>query len=190
MGGDTEGSPLRAEFISKMGQPLYKFQAPTGFPDRADEWISAGSLLEPLNFAVALSFNRTPGRTVNLEKITQGANGGEPDIVLKRAVTVLLDGDVSTQTRSALEKQLDKPSSVKEDDNSETSKWSLAIDRESSNGASMQSQNSRKNSFPKQTILREWSRVLNLQVSHPPPTDHKIAQVFALVIGSPEFQRR
>ncbi|MFQ5571098.1 MAG: DUF1800 domain-containing protein [Rhodothermales bacterium] len=54
--------PTRAlvEWIDKMGQPLYRYQAPTGFPDEADHWINAGSLLNRMNFGLQLA-----GGTIN-----------------------------------------------------------------------------------------------------------------------------
>ena len=55
VGGDTDGSPRLAQEIGRMGQPLYQYQAPTGYPDRASQWTSSGSLVERLNFGIALS---------------------------------------------------------------------------------------------------------------------------------------
>ena len=45
-----------------MGQPLYQYQPPTGFPDRADHWMSDGALIARLNFAVTLDVG-TDSRT-------------------------------------------------------------------------------------------------------------------------------
>ncbi|HJU45941.1 MAG TPA: DUF1800 domain-containing protein [Chitinophagaceae bacterium] len=47
--------------ISKMGQNIYHYQAPTGFPDNALFWINSGSLLERMNFGLALAENKIPG---------------------------------------------------------------------------------------------------------------------------------
>ena len=52
--------------IGQMGQPLYQYQAPTGFPDRADQWMSDGALIARLNFAVALTSGKIPDTRVNL----------------------------------------------------------------------------------------------------------------------------
>jgi hypothetical protein len=49
-----------------MGQPLYRYQAPTGFPDRSDFWMSNGLVLERINFAIALTGNRIQGTRVSL----------------------------------------------------------------------------------------------------------------------------
>src|SRR5574342_985760 len=65
--GETAGSQQIMRAISQMGQPLYQYQPPTGFPDRADYWMSNGSTIERLNFVVALCANRIPGTTVVLD---------------------------------------------------------------------------------------------------------------------------
>jgi uncharacterized protein (DUF1800 family) len=68
LNGSTDGSRVLAQMIARMGQPLYQCQPPTGFPDRASEWMSNGSIVERLNFAVALTANRIPGTTVSLNE--------------------------------------------------------------------------------------------------------------------------
>jgi uncharacterized protein (DUF1800 family) len=66
MNGDTNGSPRMAQLLTKMGQPLYQFVAPTGFPDRADYWLTDGTLVERINFAVNLTANKVPDTRVQL----------------------------------------------------------------------------------------------------------------------------
>src|SRR5207249_2615579 len=68
LNGTTDGSRMLAQIIARMGQPLYQYQPPTGFPDRASEWTSNGSIVERLNFAVALAANRIPGTTVSINE--------------------------------------------------------------------------------------------------------------------------
>ncbi len=58
--GETAGGPRLAQLLGKMGQPIYQYVAPTGFPDRADYWLSDGSLIERINFAVNLTSNKLP----------------------------------------------------------------------------------------------------------------------------------
>ena len=68
--GHTTGAPQLAQMIGRMGQPLYQYQAPTGYPDRADEWMSNGTIIERINFAIALASNRVPGTTVDVAGFT------------------------------------------------------------------------------------------------------------------------
>jgi len=82
LNGATDGNPQIGRAIGQMGQPLYQYQAPTGFPDRADNWMSDGALIARLNFAVSLTSGQIPAR-VNLDgfKDAQAAalNLGSPD---------------------------------------------------------------------------------------------------------------
>jgi uncharacterized protein (DUF1800 family) len=64
--GDTNGGQQVARAINQMGQPLYQYQAPTGFPDRADHWMSDGAIVARLNFAVALASGKLPDARVSL----------------------------------------------------------------------------------------------------------------------------
>jgi uncharacterized protein (DUF1800 family) len=66
MNGETNGSPRMAQVLTKMGQPLYQFVAPTGFPDRADYWLTDGTLIERINFAVNLTSNKLPDTRIQL----------------------------------------------------------------------------------------------------------------------------
>jgi uncharacterized protein (DUF1800 family) len=66
LAGSCDGSPGIARMIARMGQPLYQCQPPTGFPDRGSHWMSNGSIIERINFAVAIAERRIPGTTADL----------------------------------------------------------------------------------------------------------------------------
>jgi len=48
-------------WMAKMGQPLYNYQAPTGFPDKADFWVSSATVINRVNFALQAARGRVPG---------------------------------------------------------------------------------------------------------------------------------
>ena len=56
-----------------MGQPLYNYQAPTGFPDKAEFWVSSATVLNRVNFALQAAtggvsgFTYTPQRSASLK---------------------------------------------------------------------------------------------------------------------------
>jgi hypothetical protein len=54
-----------------MGQKFYFYQAPTGFPDRANFWINTGSLLNRMNFGMAIAAQKIPGFKTNLLALNQ-----------------------------------------------------------------------------------------------------------------------
>ncbi len=49
------------DWLKDMGQPLYAYQAPTGFPDEGDWWINSGTLLTRMNFGLNLAQGEIPG---------------------------------------------------------------------------------------------------------------------------------
>ncbi len=55
----------------KMGQKFYFYQAPTGFPDKANFWINTGSLLNRMNFGMAIAAQKIPGFKTNLLALNQ-----------------------------------------------------------------------------------------------------------------------
>ena len=66
LNGETGGNQQIGRVVAQMGQPLYQYQAPTGFPDRADFWTSDGALIARLNFAVTLTSGRIPDTRISL----------------------------------------------------------------------------------------------------------------------------
>ena len=63
-------------WVSRMGEKKYYYQAPTGFPDKGTYWINTGSLLNRMNFGLALAAGRIPGVRVDLLALN---NGHEPE---------------------------------------------------------------------------------------------------------------
>jgi len=57
-------------WITKMGQKVYYYQAPTGFPDKGQYWINTGALLSRMNFSLALTSQRIAGIKVDLAALT------------------------------------------------------------------------------------------------------------------------
>ncbi len=64
------------DWVTRMGQKLYFYQAPTGFPDRGQYWINTGSLLSRMNFGLALASKKIPGVAFDLAALN---NHHEPE---------------------------------------------------------------------------------------------------------------
>ncbi len=64
----AEMKPARhlMRILAEMGEALYLCQEPTGYPDVASAWINTNSLLQRLNFALALASDRIPQIRVDL----------------------------------------------------------------------------------------------------------------------------
>jgi uncharacterized protein (DUF1800 family) len=64
LNGETDGGEALHRWIARMGEPLYGYQAPTGYPDSSSDWINTGALVERMNFAQALAKNGIKGTRV------------------------------------------------------------------------------------------------------------------------------
>ncbi len=63
-------------WVTRMGEKMYFYQAPTGFPDKGQFWINTGSLLNRMNFGLALATGRIPGISFDLAVLN---NNHEPE---------------------------------------------------------------------------------------------------------------
>lgn len=194
LNGNTSGMPQLAQFISKMGQPLYLYQAPTGYPDRAEQWVNTGALLERLNFGLALSSNRVRGTAVDPKGLTASVKTSDPARLMDHAIKVLLHNDVSAATRSVLEKQLKEGVPVKGQLGEVPQIATNREDRPASDDAMMAGgtpEGSPLRGKGNNGIRRAERMGWGIQGNVPSPSiDPEIAKVFGLVLGSPEFQRR
>lgn len=86
--------------VEAMGQPLYAYAAPTGFPDRADFWVSPGNLARRMNFGLLLMTGRIGGVKVKppdyskpprnaMEALTQQSQGLLSKDDLKKLVPIV-----------------------------------------------------------------------------------------------------
>jgi hypothetical protein len=142
---DTRGGLELARAAARIGEGLYQAQPPTGYDDRAEAWVNAGSLLGRMNFALAVANRQVPGVVVDLDGLTAGRDRRKPEAVLARLLNVILNDQVSDQTRAVLTRQLQDPQIIR--------------------------------STPDDQRDLRWA-------------DTDVATLAALVLGSPEFQRR
>jgi uncharacterized protein (DUF1800 family) len=104
LGADSDaGAPLLG-LIARMGQPLFLYQAPTGYPDRAGTWINSGTLLVRMNFSMALAANRIRGTQLDLQALTAS---DDRQALWSQLVQRTLGGSVSLETQAAAMKSLD-----------------------------------------------------------------------------------
>jgi uncharacterized protein (DUF1800 family) len=54
-------TPRSAQIVTRLGQPIFGRQTPDGWPDRADEWLNAGAMVNRVNFGLQLASGRVPG---------------------------------------------------------------------------------------------------------------------------------
>lgn len=95
---DVTVRPRLVQSLARMGEPLYRAPAPTGFPEVSAPWVNSGALVARLNFSLDLASGRLPGTRVKLE------SSGEPTVegqveALGRA---LLGAPPSEETRTTI----------------------------------------------------------------------------------------
>ena len=166
LGAETDARPALVQWISKMGEPLYGYIAPTGYPDVASYWVNTGALLERLNFSLALVSNRIPGVRVDLSRFVgdeaESSRAVDQKAVVDRFLGAVLQGDISPKSREVLMKQLtdqsDAPVASMPDDAARAKNVAAARREQQQSGGT---------------------------VGNP-----EVARIAALIIGSPEFQRQ
>ncbi|HEX2640660.1 MAG TPA: DUF1800 family protein, partial [Pyrinomonadaceae bacterium] len=151
--------------LNKLGEVPYGYQAPTGYPDKAEDWVNTGALLERLNFAIAIASNRIPGTHANLKEF----EGKSKEQTLDNAVDTILNGEISKNTRSTLLKQIEQPLPEVKVAGTEDSQIDVP--------------NMRGQGQPGGRMNRQ-ARML------PPSGDPEVFKVVSLVLGTPEFQRQ
>ncbi|HEY0460883.1 MAG TPA: DUF1800 domain-containing protein [Pyrinomonadaceae bacterium] len=166
IGAETNASPAILAMLNKLGEVPYGYQAPTGYPDTAEDWVNAGALLERLNFTVALASNRIPGTRADLKLFEAGTKSA----VLDKTIAVVLDNDISPTTRQTLLRQIEQPlpdvkSPNEVDENPEVT-------------------NMRAGGGGQGGRMNRQARLLT------PSGNPEVFKVVSLVLGTPEFQRQ
>ena len=168
LGAETDARPALAQWVGKMGEPLYGYQAPTGYPDAADYWVNTGALLERLNFSLALVSNRIPGTRVELSRFVgadaAGSRAVDRKLVVERFLGVALQGDISPKSREVLMRQLTSQSGA-------PVAMATPADEETRGRDTRAARRERRQSGAS-------------------AGDPEVARIAALIIGSPEFQRQ
>jgi uncharacterized protein (DUF1800 family) len=166
LGGNTNAGPAMIAMLNKLGEVPYGYQAPTGYPDTAEDWVNTGALLERLNFAVSVASNRIPGTKVELK----GFDTAERGKVLEQAIDRILHGEISEGTKASLFKQLEKPLPEVKAGNE--------VDDDIAEVPNMRAQGQQGGRGNRQARLLD------------PSGDPEVFKVVSLVLGTPEFQRQ
>ena len=104
----TVALPL-AQWVGRMGEPLFLCQPPTGYSDKAETWVNTGALLNRLNFALAFANGRMPGARVDLGPMFGDDASKDAEMALARSVDLFLGGQIDSSTRQTLETRLNDP---------------------------------------------------------------------------------
>jgi uncharacterized protein (DUF1800 family) len=98
-GADVTVRPRLVQSLAKMGEPLYRAPAPTGFPEVAAPWVNSGALVARLNFSLELVSGRLPGTRVVLASPAGTTTAADHVDAMGRA---LLGAPPSAETRDTI----------------------------------------------------------------------------------------
>ncbi|MGA7919837.1 MAG: DUF1800 domain-containing protein [Candidatus Acidiferrales bacterium] len=98
-----------AQWVGRMGEPLYLCQPPTGYSDKSETWVNTGALLNRLNFALAFAGDKMNGAEVDLQPLLGDQAFHDPNAALTRALQEFLDGQVAQSTEDTLRSRLQDP---------------------------------------------------------------------------------
>ena len=99
--------PRLVQSLAKMGEPLFRAPAPTGFPEVSAPWVNSGSLVARLNFSLELVSGRMPGTKVVLEALATPAEPTE-EAWVDALGHALLGAPPSQETRATILDALSK----------------------------------------------------------------------------------
>ncbi len=100
LGATTDGSSPLLDLLAQMGQPLFQWPTPDGFPDYTAAWSAA--LLARWRFALALATDAIPGTRLDLGKLAAAAGAPTLPDWLDRLASLLLGGPLPAAARDAL----------------------------------------------------------------------------------------
>jgi uncharacterized protein (DUF1800 family) len=173
-------------WISRMGQKMYFYQAPTGFPDKGQYWINTGSLLNRMNFGLALATQRIPGVRVNLLELNRNREPESSEAALHTYSKLILPERDLEKTISRLIPMLNDPELIKKVEAAvslnEQQQPKQMIENEDAQQMNdgTEPKGGKVSSGNKFMIAKQTITANNLM----------LAQVVGVILGSPEFQRK
>ena len=186
-GGEIGDPRETLKWIARMGQPLYAYQAPTGYPDRAQAWVNTGSLLNRMNFGLQLAADRVRGVDLDLPALNGGREPASREEALSIYAGLLLPGRDLASTLKLLGPMVADPNLPKKVDQA----------------APQDAGKSAKDADPEDAMVFGDSELgpsrsikIRDKLGDAPqqPTDRRpptpLEQVVGVILGSPEFQRR
>jgi uncharacterized protein (DUF1800 family) len=196
LGAEADTTPRTAQLIARLGQPVFGHQDPNGYPETGDAWMNTGSILNRINFGLAVAANRLPGaRLDRWPAATQLANAPREQQV-DGVIVALFGGGASPDTRAVLlsgENPLLKSTSARAvADTMTRADDAMSGDMTMLPNAPRAARRAQRRENDPAAVAREAVKPGRAQ---PPavgalPQLRGLAQIVGLALGAPEFQRR
>jgi uncharacterized protein (DUF1800 family) len=101
---DPDTAPRLAQVVGRLGQPLYLHVAPDGYPEKQDDWVNSGALLNRMNAGMALAAGKLPGAIVNLDLTLPATSNREQ--LIAAVNQQILGGAMTENTKRVIREQL------------------------------------------------------------------------------------
>ncbi|HEY0554861.1 MAG TPA: DUF1800 domain-containing protein [Thermoanaerobaculia bacterium] len=188
-GGDVIDPSELFRWINRMGQPLYAYQAPTGYPDRAEAWVNTGSLLSRMNFGLQLAANRVKGVSVDLAALDGGREPASREDALRVYAALLMPGRDLDSAVKLLQPMVADPNLAKRVDQAAPKDAGKAAAKADPAEDLLDGRPEKPMQGPRAVNVRGLLGDEPKQpVDRRPPSP--LEQVVGVILGSPEFQRR
>ncbi|MEO6196051.1 MAG: DUF1800 domain-containing protein [Thermoanaerobaculia bacterium] len=188
-GGEVGDPRELLKWINRMGQPLYAYQAPTGFPDRAEAWVNTGSLLNRMNFGLQLAANRVKGVSLDLPALNKGREPASREEGLRTYAALLMPGRDLTATLKLLTPMVADPNLAKRVDQAAPKDTGKTAKKGDPDEDLLDASPEMATRMPQTIKVRgRLGDEPKTPVDRHAPTP--LEQVVGVILGSPEFQRR
>ncbi|RZL12636.1 MAG: DUF1800 domain-containing protein, partial [Pedobacter sp.] len=165
-------------WITKMGQKMYYYQAPTGFPDNGQYWINTGSLLNRMNFGLSIAAQRIPGIKVDLGALNNNHEPESADAALATYSKLIMPERSVDETVKRLSSMVSEKGLAQRVDEAAAQKQAASMGNSmNSEDDLIMTQDTRKKQNKGQGVQGQGNYTM-------------LAQVVGVIIGSPEFQRK
>jgi len=167
---DVRNPYLVYTWVTRMGQPVYFYQAPTGFPDKGQHWINTGSLLNRMNFGLALADERIAGIKFHLLGLNNNHEPESAEDALTTYSKLLMPGRNLEETIRRLTPLLNAPDlQQKVNDAAGKAVQSVAAT---------------------DSLHEEIASDQPIAAKSDTDDVYRLSQIVGILLGSPEFQRR
>lgn len=185
------------EWVSRMGEPLYAYQAPTGYPDRVDAWVNTGSLLTRMNFGLNLATGRVLGVEHDLAALNRNREPASLEDALATYAALLMPERDLEATLERLQPMVSDPEVLNRlteaapDEGADTPAprrryGQLRTPQMEADNEMMAEM--RAGGPDAQQAQRRMRRRMREMAALEPPSP--LANVVGVILGSPEFQRQ
>lgn len=175
-------------WITKMGQRLYFYQAPTGFPDKAQYWINTGALLNRMNFGLALATQKIPGIKFDLSALNNHKEPESAEAALEVYCKLMMPERDLSKTIQRLTPLLSDPNLINKVNEAANKTKPSNAGAEMQGDATTMGEENEKQEKEKLNKKGQIKNSYAVQTSY--SNNNMLSQVVGVIIGSPEFQRR